>query len=147
MSSSSAASSIHTTKLGQALAPTASAVGGYLRGELSNLISIVEGNGSRTLVDFIRRVAESSTLTEELAIVEDELRRCRSELAHESQPTDYTVREIVLRLVFCELLGYAAPFAYIAAMKLAGSSSLRCKQVGYLACRLFLRRNNELVIE
>lgn len=135
----------HTTKLGRALAPAATQLGGVVRAELVNLVSIIEGNGSRALVDFVRRIAESSSASEETSIVADELQRARDELVHENALSETTLREILLRLVFCELLGHAAPFAHIVAMRLAASSNLRCKQVGYLACRLFMRRTDSVV--
>jgi hypothetical protein len=70
----------HTTNLGKALEPATQQIGGYIRGELSNLVSILEGNGSRTLVDFVRRIAESTSLSDEISIVEDEIRKLKLEL-------------------------------------------------------------------
>ena len=135
----------HTTKLGRALAPAATQLGGVVRAEVANLLSIMGGNGSRTLVDFVRRIAESTSLGEETSIVADELQRVRDELVSMNALSDATLREILLRVVFCELLGHEASFAHIVAMRLAASSNMRCKQVGYLACRLLMRRSDTVV--
>lgn len=138
--------SVHTTKLGRALQPAAAQLGDAVRAELVNLVAIVEGGGSRALVDFVRRIAESATLSEETRIVADELERVRDELARNEQLSDASMREVMLRVIYCELLGHAAaPFARVAAMRLCTRSNLRCKLVGYLACRLLIRRDSEMV--
>lgn len=52
----------------------------------------------------------------------------------------------MVRLIYCEMLGYDASFGYIHAIKLAQQGNLLEKRVGYLAVSLFLHENHELLL-
>uniref|UniRef100_A0A4W3JUA6 Adaptor related protein complex 4 subunit epsilon 1 n=1 Tax=Callorhinchus milii TaxID=7868 RepID=A0A4W3JUA6_CALMI len=52
----------------------------------------------------------------------------------------------MVRLIYCEMLGYEASFGYIHAIKLAQQGSLMEKRVGYLAVSLFLNESHELLL-
>ncbi|XP_078386348.1 AP-4 complex subunit epsilon-1 isoform X1 [Cetorhinus maximus] len=56
------------------------------------------------------------------------------------------MRECLVRLIYCEMLGYEASFGYIHAIKLAQQGSLMEKRVGYLAVSLFLNESHELLL-
>uniref|UniRef100_A0A671KVW8 Clathrin/coatomer adaptor adaptin-like N-terminal domain-containing protein n=1 Tax=Sinocyclocheilus anshuiensis TaxID=1608454 RepID=A0A671KVW8_9TELE len=56
------------------------------------------------------------------------------------------MREIMVRAMYCEMLGYDASFTYIHAIKLAQQGGLLEKRVGYLAVSLFLNEGHELLL-
>uniref|UniRef100_A0A4W3JW95 AP-4 complex subunit epsilon n=1 Tax=Callorhinchus milii TaxID=7868 RepID=A0A4W3JW95_CALMI len=56
------------------------------------------------------------------------------------------MRQCMVRLIYCEMLGYEASFGYIHAIKLAQQGSLMEKRVGYLAVSLFLNESHELLL-
>ncbi|XP_048471692.1 AP-4 complex subunit epsilon-1 [Rhincodon typus] len=56
------------------------------------------------------------------------------------------MRECLVRLIYCEMLGYEASFGYIHAIKLAQQGSLMEKRVGYLAVSLFLNESHQLLL-
>ncbi|KAM8804405.1 AP-4 complex subunit epsilon-1 [Eudromia elegans] len=56
------------------------------------------------------------------------------------------MKECMVRLIYCEMLGYEASFGYIHAIKLAQQGNLLEKRVGYLAISLFLHENHELLL-
>ncbi|XP_037689910.1 AP-4 complex subunit epsilon-1 isoform X2 [Choloepus didactylus] len=56
------------------------------------------------------------------------------------------MKECMVRLIYCEMLGYDASFGYIHAIKLAQQGNLFEKRVGYLAVSLFLHENHELLL-
>ncbi|XP_013908209.1 PREDICTED: AP-4 complex subunit epsilon-1-like [Thamnophis sirtalis] len=56
------------------------------------------------------------------------------------------MKECMVRMIYCEMLGYEASFGYIHAIKLAQQGNLFEKRVGYLAISLFLHENHELLV-
>ncbi|XP_036432371.1 AP-4 complex subunit epsilon-1 isoform X2 [Colossoma macropomum] len=56
------------------------------------------------------------------------------------------MRELMVRAMYCEMLGYEADFVYIHAIKLAQQGTVLEKRVGYLAVSLFLNENHELLL-
>ncbi|XP_076846996.1 AP-4 complex subunit epsilon-1 isoform X2 [Brachyhypopomus gauderio] len=56
------------------------------------------------------------------------------------------MRELMVRAMYCEMLGYEANFAYIHAIKLAQQGTVLEKRAGYLAVSLFLNENHELLL-
>uniref|UniRef100_A0A250Y6M0 AP-4 complex subunit epsilon n=1 Tax=Castor canadensis TaxID=51338 RepID=A0A250Y6M0_CASCN len=56
------------------------------------------------------------------------------------------MKECMVRLIYCEMLGYDASFGYIHAIKLAQQGTLLEKRVGYLAVSLFLHESHELLL-
>ncbi|CAJ0928510.1 unnamed protein product [Ranitomeya imitator] len=56
------------------------------------------------------------------------------------------MKECMVRLIYCEMLGYEASFGYIHAIKLAQQGNLLEKRVGYLAVSLFLHESHELLL-
>uniref|UniRef100_A0A8C2I326 AP-4 complex subunit epsilon n=1 Tax=Cyprinus carpio TaxID=7962 RepID=A0A8C2I326_CYPCA len=56
------------------------------------------------------------------------------------------MREIMVRAMYCEMLGYDASFTYIHAIKLAQQGGVLEKRVGYLAVSLFLNEGHELLL-
>uniref|UniRef100_A0AAY4ELC9 AP-4 complex subunit epsilon n=1 Tax=Denticeps clupeoides TaxID=299321 RepID=A0AAY4ELC9_9TELE len=56
------------------------------------------------------------------------------------------MKEIMVRAIYCEMLGYEASFSYIHAIKLAQQGSAIEKRVGYLAVSLFLNESHDLLL-
>jgi AP-4 complex subunit epsilon-1 len=55
------------------------------------------------------------------------------------------MRECVMKLIYCEMLGYESEFGHIHAINFASSSNPFEKRVGYLATSLILHRKHELL--
>ncbi|KAL5672972.1 hypothetical protein ACJX0J_017278 [Zea mays] len=56
------------------------------------------------------------------------------------------MKELLLRLVYAEMLGHDASFGHIHAVKMTHDESLPLKRTGYLAVALFLDERHDLVI-
>ena len=54
--------------------------------------------------------------------------------------------ELLIRALYCEMLGHPAPFAHIHAVELTQKKKLRQKRIGYLCAAVFLHENHELNI-
>ncbi|XP_023579828.1 AP-4 complex subunit epsilon-1 [Octodon degus] len=84
-------------------------------------------------------------LREEEKLIQQELISLKATV---SAPTTTlkTMKECMVRLLYCEMLGYDASFGYIHAIKLAQQGNLLEKRVGYLAVSLFLHESHELLL-
>ncbi|XP_072889252.1 AP-4 complex subunit epsilon-1 [Hemitrygon akajei] len=93
----------------------------------------------------IRGVTELTSKQDEEKLVKKELAALKEQV---SAPTTSLkqMRECLVRLIYCEMLGYEASFGYIHAIKLAQQGSLMEKRVGYLAVSLFLSESHELLL-
>src|SRR3990167_1959736 len=56
------------------------------------------------------------------------------------------MKEYLLRLIYCEMLGHEAEFGYVHALSLTQSPNLLAKKVGYLAVAVFLHKDHPLMI-
>lgn len=56
------------------------------------------------------------------------------------------MKEYVIRLLYCEMLGHDASFGYIHAVNLTSSTDILQKRVGYLAVQLCLPKSHELML-
>lgn len=56
------------------------------------------------------------------------------------------MKEYVLRLLYCEMLGHEVEFGYVHALTLTQSTNLLEKKVGYLAVSGFLHQSHPLMI-
>ncbi|XP_067874098.1 AP-4 complex subunit epsilon-1 [Heterodontus francisci] len=94
---------------------------------------------------FIRGVTELASKQDEEKLIKKELAALKEQV---SAPTTSLkqMRECLVRLIYCEMLGYEASFGYIHAIKLAQQGSLMEKRVGYLAVSLFLSESHELLL-
>ncbi|XP_010158629.1 PREDICTED: AP-4 complex subunit epsilon-1 [Eurypyga helias] len=82
---------------------------------------------------------------EEEKLIQQELTSLKATV---SAPTTTLVSAVkcMVRLIYCEMLGYESSFGYIHAIKLAQQGNLLEKRVGYLAVSLFLHENHELLL-
>ncbi|KAM9533191.1 AP-4 complex subunit epsilon-1 isoform 2-T2 [Guaruba guarouba] len=105
------------------------------------------GRASATsrLGSLIRSITALTSKHEEEKLIQQELTSLKAAV---SAPT-ITLRlmkECMVRLIYCEMLGYESSFGYIHAIKLAQQGNLLEKRVGYLAVSLFLHENHELLL-
>ncbi|XP_072174315.1 AP-4 complex subunit epsilon-1-like [Diadema setosum] len=93
----------------------------------------------------IRAIRRSSSKAEQERIVQKELDLIRQNLA-QPEVSQKKTKEFLVRLIYCEMLGLSANFAYIHALKMAQQGVLLNKRVGYLAVGLFLHPQHELIL-
>ncbi|XP_066557479.1 AP-4 complex subunit epsilon-1 [Amia ocellicauda] len=97
------------------------------------------------LGNLIRNITELTSKHEEEKLIKKELTAIKEQV---SSPTTTLrqMKEIMVRTIYCEMLGYEASFSYIHAIKLAQQGSVLEKRVGYLAVSLFLNESHELLL-
>lgn len=115
---------------------------------LPSLLSLEGGAGitaASRLGGFIRGLTELASKQDEEKLIKKELAALKEQV---SAPTTSPKQmwECLVRLIYCEMLGYDASFGYIHAIKLAQQGSLMEKRVGYLAVSLFLNEGHELLL-
>ncbi|XP_018431554.1 PREDICTED: AP-4 complex subunit epsilon-1 [Nanorana parkeri] len=100
---------------------------------------------SSKLGNLIRNITGLSSRQEEEKLIQQELASLKSTVSSPNT-TLRQMKECMVRLIYCEMLGYEASFGYIHAIKLAQQGNLLEKRVGYLAVSLFLHENHELLL-
>jgi Adaptin N terminal region len=114
---------------------------------LSLFLVLVSVSGSVCLA-----VSGSGSLgTISLSITQEEHRIIKAEIvalkALRSSPNQpKKPKEVLVRLIYCEMLGHDASFGYIQAVNMTQQPQLINKRVGYLACSLFLNPDHELMV-
>ncbi|KAF6128747.1 adaptor related protein complex 4 subunit epsilon 1 [Phyllostomus discolor] len=100
---------------------------------------------SSRLGGLIRGITALTSKHEEEKLIQQELSNLKTTV---SAPTTTLkmMKECMVRLIYCEMLGYDASFGYIHAIKLAQQGNLLEKRVGYLAVSLFLHESHELLL-
>ncbi|XP_045385152.1 AP-4 complex subunit epsilon-1 [Lemur catta] len=100
---------------------------------------------SSRLGGLVRGITALTSKHEEEKLIQQELSSLKATV---SAPTTTLkmMKECMVRLIYCEMLGYDASFGYIHAIKLAQQGNLLEKRVGYLAVSLFLHENHELLL-
>jgi AP-4 complex subunit epsilon-1 len=97
------------------------------------------------LKEFVKSIGETKSKQEEDRLVKEQLSLIRSKFL-EKGLTPRKSRDLLFMVIFVEMLGFDASFAYIHAVNLTQSKSLREKRLGYLACTLFLSHSPEFLI-
>ncbi|XP_062061895.1 AP-4 complex subunit epsilon-1 [Lepus europaeus] len=100
---------------------------------------------SSRLGGLVRSITALTSKHEEEKLIQQELSSLKATV---SAPTTTLkmMKECMVRLIYCEMLGYDASFGYIHAIKLAQQGNLLEKRVGYLAVSLFLHESHELLL-
>lgn len=96
----------------------------------------------RDFFELVKAIGESKSKQEEDRIVYDEvqyLKKCMTQPIKDKKK----MKELVLRLIYVEMLGQDASFAYIKAVELCASTSIGQKKAGYLAASLCLSPDHE----
>ncbi|XP_028678561.2 AP-4 complex subunit epsilon-1 [Erpetoichthys calabaricus] len=97
------------------------------------------------LGSLIKNITELTSKHEESKLIKKELSTIKEQISS-PHTTLRQMKEIMVRMIYCEMLGYDTSFGYIHAIKLAQQGSLLEKRVGYLAVSLFLNENHELLL-
>ena len=104
----------------------------------------VPAGASKEFCNLIKAIGESGTNHEETRIINKEARILEQRLK-EPNVSKKQMKEYLIRLLYCEMLGKDVPFGYIHAVKFTQHSSLLEKRVGYLAVSLLLHEDHELI--
>ncbi|KAM6202876.1 AP-4 complex subunit epsilon-1 [Rhynchocyon petersi] len=117
----------------------------FLQNQLGGGAAAAKTSFSSRLGSLVRGITALTSKHEEEKLIQQELSNLKATV---SAPTTTLkmMKECMVRLVYCEMLGYDASFGYIHAIKLAQQGNLLEKRVGYLAVSLFLHENHELLL-
>ncbi|XP_058500956.1 AP-4 complex subunit epsilon-1 [Solea solea] len=97
------------------------------------------------LGNLIRGITELTSKHEEEKLIQRELASIKEQVSSPNTSMRQ-MKELMVRAIYCESLGYEASFSYIHAIKLAQQGTGLEKRVGYLAVSLFLNENHELLL-
>lgn len=104
--------------------------------------------GPKFLKEFdnlIKAIGECKSKTEEDRIITAELELLKTRL-NDPKLDKSRGREYMVRLIYCEMLGHDASWAYIKALQFASEPNIFTKKAAYLALTQFLDHNSELVL-
>ncbi|XP_062277203.1 AP-4 complex subunit epsilon-1 [Scomber scombrus] len=93
----------------------------------------------------IRGITELTSKHEEEKLIQRELTSIKEQVSSPNTSMRQ-MKELMVRAIYCEMLGYEAAFSYIHAIKLAQQGTALEKRVGYLAVSLFLNESHELLL-
>ncbi|XP_034144045.1 AP-4 complex subunit epsilon-1 [Esox lucius] len=97
------------------------------------------------LGNLIRGITELTSKHDEEKLIKKELAAIKEQVASPNT-TMRQMKEIMVRAIYCEMLGYQASVSYIHAIKLAQQGSVLEKRLGYLAVSLFLNESDEFLL-
>lgn len=118
---------------------------------LPSLLSLDSQPGSAKLSstsklgNLIRGITELTSKHEEEKLIQRELASIKEQISSPNTSMRQ-MKELMVRAIYCEMLGYEAAFSYIHAIKLAQQGTALEKRVGYLAVSLFLNESHELLL-
>ncbi|PWA30526.1 hypothetical protein CCH79_00015363 [Gambusia affinis] len=118
---------------------------------LPSLLSLDSQPGSAKLSsnsklgNLIRGITELTSKHEEEKLIQRELLLIKEQVSSPNT-TMRQMKELMVRAIYCEMLGYGVSFSYIHAIKLAQQGNVLEKRVGYLAVSLFLNESHELLL-
>ncbi|KAM8890736.1 AP-4 complex subunit epsilon-1 isoform 1-T1 [Spinachia spinachia] len=118
---------------------------------LPSLLSLDSHSGSTKLSSssklgtLIRGITELTSKHEEEKLLQRELASIKEQVSSPNTSMRQ-MKELMVRAIYCEMLGYEASFSYIHAIKLAQQGTALEKRVGYLAVSLFLNESHELLL-
>ncbi|XP_070763740.1 AP-4 complex subunit epsilon-1 [Enoplosus armatus] len=118
---------------------------------LPSLLSLDSQPGSAKLSstsklgNLIRGITELTSKHEEEKLIQRELTSIKEQVSSPNTSMRQ-MKELMVRAIYCEMLGYEASFSYIHAIKLAQQGTALEKRVGYLAVSLFLNESHELLL-
>lgn len=102
-------------------------------------------SSSSKLGNLIRGITELTSKHEEEKLIQRELTSIKEQVSSPNTSMRQ-MKELMVRAIYCEMLGYEASFSYIHAIKLAQQGTALEKRVGYLAVSLFLNESHELLL-
>eukprot|EP01102_Stenamoeba_stenopodia_P016901 TRINITY_DN5972_c0_g1_i1.p1 TRINITY_DN5972_c0_g1~~TRINITY_DN5972_c0_g1_i1.p1 ORF type:complete len:1192 (-),score=301.43 TRINITY_DN5972_c0_g1_i1:58-3633(-) len=120
--------------------------GALLKLEVNSLLSVLgQGSTSKDFFELIRDIGESRSKQEEDKILEREVTRLKSAIGKPDNSKGL-LKELLVRLIYCEMLGHNAAFGYIHAVKMTQEQKVLDKRVGYLAVSVLLHENSEFMM-
>ncbi|KAM9201458.1 AP-4 complex subunit epsilon-1 [Dugong dugon] len=117
----------------------------FLQNQPGGGAAAAKASFSSRLGSLVRGITALTSKHEEEKLIQQELSSLKTTVSAPST-TLKMMKECIVRLIYCEMLGYDASFGYIHAIKLAQQGNLLEKRVGYLAVSLFLHENHELLL-
>ncbi|XP_068743857.1 uncharacterized protein [Montipora capricornis] len=117
----------------------------------TNLPSFITGyygpnsSSSRAFQSLVRAIGEAKSKHEEDRIARRELGLLKDKLT-QRDISSKQMREYLVRLIYCEMLGHDVSPCYVEAIKFAEQQNSLDKRVGYLAASLFLHEEHELIV-
>lgn len=95
-------------------------------------------------MDLVRAIGDCKSKQEEDTIMVREVINLRNRFS--DVQAQGRMRELIIRMMYCEMLGHRVEFGYIHAVNMAQRPALTEKRTGYLAATLFLNSSSELLI-
>ncbi|KNC52001.1 adaptin N terminal region domain-containing protein [Thecamonas trahens ATCC 50062] len=93
----------------------------------------------------VKHIGEATSKQEEERIVRNEMETVKTALKNPDMPAKGK-KELLVRAMYCEMLGFSFEPAYIHAVNLTQEKNILHKRTGYLAAALFLHPEHELII-
>jgi AP-4 complex subunit epsilon-1 len=97
---------------------------------------------TRDFFELVKAIGESKSKQEEDRIISDEVAFLKKTVPL-PMSSKKKLKELVVRLIYVEMLGQDASFAYIKAVELCAAGAIAQKRVGYLAAALCLSPAHE----
>ncbi len=112
--------------------------------DLASSIMNMTGNLAKgEFFDLVKNIGECRSKQEEDRIILDEISALKQKMGAHQPTFTKKMKEYLVRLIYCEMLGHDASFGYIKAVELSASSNLLQKRVGYLTASLCLSPDHE----
>ncbi|KAG2486441.1 hypothetical protein HYH03_014888 [Edaphochlamys debaryana] len=99
----------------------------------------------REFDNLVKAIGECKSKAEEDRIITQELELLKTRLS-DPKLDKSRGKEYMIRLIYCEMLGHDASFAYVKALQFASDPNIHTKKAAYLALTQFLDCNNNLVL-
>ncbi|XP_065066485.1 uncharacterized protein LOC135692305 [Rhopilema esculentum] len=100
---------------------------------------------SRAFQTFIKDIGDAKSKYEEDRIMLREINYLKEHLERPNIQQKQ-MKENLIRMIYCEMLGHDASFGFIHAVNYTQKGNLMDKRLGYLACCLLLHENHELTL-
>jgi AP-4 complex subunit epsilon-1 len=98
---------------------------------------------TKSFQQLVRSIGEAKTKHEEERIVKRESATLKERISARDV-SSRQMREYLIRVIYCEMLGVECSWGYIHAVKFTQSTNINDKRIGYLASSLFLHEDHEL---
>ncbi|KPI90374.1 putative epsilon-adaptin putative AP-1/4 adapter complex gamma/epsilon subunit [Leptomonas seymouri] len=103
-----------------------------------------QGHSSH-FIQYIRMIAEATSKQEEDQLIEDDIRNLKTTLTSSTARDEDLLKEYAVRAYYAEMMGHSAEFAYIHCINLSCHRKLIFKRTGYLATKLMVNPDSELM--
>ncbi|GAA0154170.1 membrane traffic protein [Lithospermum erythrorhizon] len=106
---------------------------------------MAQSHHSKEFLDLIKSIGESKSKSEEDNIILSEIRTLKRLLSKPDIP-QRKLKELIIRLIYVQMLGHDASFGHIHAVKITHHANISLKRTGYLAVTLLLDQDHDLII-